>query len=74
MADALDGPECQVALTALDGAEIGAMYPEHVCVGLLGVPQSLAVRPETLSEIALEVTFHQLDSAWLLRNSLQTHK
>jgi hypothetical protein len=58
--DALDGPQRQVPLTALDSAHLGPVNAEDISARLLAQPLDFTIGPEVPSQGPLQVALHGL--------------
>jgi hypothetical protein len=72
--DALQPPECEIALASLEGACLGAVVPEHLAKGFLAQAKSVPMRPEAAAYGPLEIAFHTWKAPRLLPLNLQTYK
>lgn len=54
----LDGLQTEVAFSALDGSEIGAVEAELLSESLLANPDCEAIGPQVPSEGTLQIPFH----------------
>jgi hypothetical protein len=69
---ALDAPEAEVALAALDTAEVGVVERERLREGFLGFAESFSMKPHVATHQSLQLPFHATNARGSLLDSLQT--
>jgi hypothetical protein len=71
---ALDAPEAEVALAALDAAQVGVVKRERLREHFLGLAERFSMRPQVATHESLQFPFHAANARGLLLDSLQTNK
>jgi hypothetical protein len=71
---ALQGTERDVALTAFETTDVGAVQPEEVGERLLGQPALLTIEPQVVTQPSLELALHTTSVLGVLLEGLQTYK